>query len=170
VILILFFAAGSDYNGTVAPQVFIFSSHVRIITFQLPLINDSIYEISESLAASLSFPGPMPPRASIGPDTANITIVDEDCKYIFHFCTEFMLLLLVLVGSLSLLLNNSSPQGDRDLLSSVAMSSLETSRSILKSLISSEKCTSSSAMKSHCEVISVACYAHAHLNILLWSC
>jgi hypothetical protein len=74
-------AAGSDYNGTVAPQVFIFSSDVRIITFQLHLIDDSIFEISESLTASLSFSGPTPPRAFIGSDTANITIVDEDCKY-----------------------------------------------------------------------------------------
>jgi hypothetical protein len=77
-----FFAAGSDYNGPVAPQVdFILSSDVRIITFQLPLIDDTIFETSESLTASLSFPDPMPPRAFIEPGTANITIVDEDCKY-----------------------------------------------------------------------------------------
>jgi hypothetical protein len=77
------FAAGSDYDGTVAPQVFIFSSDVRIITFQLPLIDDNTFEISENLTACLSFPGPMPPpRASIGPDTPDIIIVDEDSKYL----------------------------------------------------------------------------------------
>jgi hypothetical protein len=79
--VMLLISAGLDYNGTVAPQVFIFSSHVETVTFQLPLINDSVYEISESLTASLSFPGPMPPQAFIGPDTANIYIMDEDCRY-----------------------------------------------------------------------------------------
>jgi hypothetical protein len=76
------FAAGYDYDGTVAPQVFIFSSDVSIITFQLPLIDDGIFEISESLLAHLSLPSPMlPPRAFSGPDTADIIIVDEDSKY-----------------------------------------------------------------------------------------
>jgi hypothetical protein len=74
-------AAGFDYNRTVAPHVFIFSSDVGTITFQLPLTNDSIFEISESLTASLSFPGSMPPRVSITPNTADITIVDEESKY-----------------------------------------------------------------------------------------
>jgi hypothetical protein len=96
----VFFTAGSDYDGTVAPQVFIFSSDVSIITFRLPLIDDSIFETSENLTAHLSFPGPMlPPRASIVPDTADIIIVDEDSKYFssvrncWHFICFFMHLL-----------------------------------------------------------------------------
>jgi hypothetical protein len=80
VVIIIIFTAGSDYNGTVAPRVFTFSSDVSIHSFQLPLINDSTFETSESLTASLSFTGPMPPGVSIGPDTVNITIEDEDCK------------------------------------------------------------------------------------------
>jgi hypothetical protein len=34
----------------------------------------------------------MPPQSSIEPDTANITIVDEDCKY-FTTCLHVIIIL-----------------------------------------------------------------------------
>jgi hypothetical protein len=95
------FTAGSDYNGTVGPGVFTFSSDVSIHSYKLPLINDSTFEISESLTASLSFAGPMPLLVSIGPDTANIIIENEDCKYFRTVCISFAINFMhLLPGSL----------------------------------------------------------------------
>jgi hypothetical protein len=63
-------------------MVFTFSSSVNTTTFQLPLVDDDILEADENLTASLSFTGGMvPPRVSIVVATAELTIVNDDCKY-----------------------------------------------------------------------------------------
>ena len=54
-------------------------------TCEVPLVNDTVFEITESLNATLSFPGGIaPPRVSIAQGTTQITILDDDCEWIYE--------------------------------------------------------------------------------------
>ena len=48
-------------------------------------MNGTVFEITESLNAALSFPGgTAPPRISIAQETTQITILDDDCEWIYE--------------------------------------------------------------------------------------
>ena len=48
-------------------------------------MNDTVFEITESLNATLSFPGGIAlPRVSITQETTQITILDDDCEWIYE--------------------------------------------------------------------------------------
>ena len=52
-------------------------------------MNDTVFEITEILNATLSFPGGIaPPRASIVQETTQITILDDECEWIYHACSS----------------------------------------------------------------------------------
>ena len=71
---------GNDYvnNG---PQILVFDSDITSLSIPLQLTDDSIFELTEMLQASLSFPaGVAPERVILDPDLANITIVDDYSK------------------------------------------------------------------------------------------
>ena len=47
--------------------------------------DDTIFELTESVNAALSFPGGIaPPRVSIAQGTTQITILDDDCEWIYY--------------------------------------------------------------------------------------
>ena len=50
-------------------------------TISLPIIDDDTSELTENFQASLSFVGAAPPRMSIDPGVATITILDDDGKF-----------------------------------------------------------------------------------------
>ena len=71
---------GSDYNG-IASLDFTFDSVTRTVDASVPLVGDSIFELTELFGASLSFPGAPPPRVTLAPDNAQVTILDDDGQY-----------------------------------------------------------------------------------------
>lgn len=81
------FTDDSDYSDD-GVQTFIFSSSNNSFTFNLYLIDDNVYELTEILSAILTFSsGIGPPRASFATESANITICDDDCKDFTRFYT-----------------------------------------------------------------------------------
>ena len=46
----------------------------------VPLIRDNTTELTEQFGASLAFPGAPPSRVSLAPDTAQVTILDDDSQ------------------------------------------------------------------------------------------
>ena len=56
------------------------------LTFDIPLtlVDDDVFELTETLQASLSFPGGIaPPRVLIDPGLATVTIFDDDGEFIY---------------------------------------------------------------------------------------
>ncbi len=45
------------------------------------LVDDDIYELTESFSASLSALS-LPPFITLGPDAATATVADDDCKWV----------------------------------------------------------------------------------------
>ena len=76
---------GNDYLD-ISAQAFVFDPSISSFSVNVPLINDNIFELTESLQAGLSFLGPPPPRATIDPAQADIQILDDDGKvqFILH--------------------------------------------------------------------------------------
>ena len=69
----------SDYNGLVVQ--FAFDSTTRIVNVSVPLIGNSIFELTELFGASLAFPGAPPSRVALVPDTAQVLILDDDGQH-----------------------------------------------------------------------------------------
>jgi hypothetical protein len=67
---------GSDYSGFAGE--FTFDSTTRTVNAPVPLVDDSIFELTELFGASLAFPGDPPSRVTLAPDTAQVTILDDD--------------------------------------------------------------------------------------------
>ena len=71
---------GTDYVNT-GPQTLVFNSGITRQSITLPLVDDSIFELTEMLQASLSFPGgDAPERVILDPDLASITVFDDDSE------------------------------------------------------------------------------------------
>ena len=51
------------------------------INISVHINDDSTYELTELFNISLAFPGAPPPRVSLAPDTAQVTILDDDGQY-----------------------------------------------------------------------------------------
>ena len=65
-------SGGSDYTD-VGPFTFTFNSTNRQFTFDVPLVDDDIFEITESLNATLE-------DATGAERTTQINCLDDDCK------------------------------------------------------------------------------------------
>ena len=75
----LCYVDGSDYSAPVDGQMLQFGPGNLTFDIPLTLVDDAIFELTETLQASLSFPGGIaPPRALINPGLATVTIFDED--------------------------------------------------------------------------------------------
>ena len=68
--------AGSDYSESVIQ--FTFDSATREVDVSVPIISDSLFELTELFNASLAFTGAPPPRISLAPASAQVTIRDDD--------------------------------------------------------------------------------------------
>ena len=69
-----FSPGGSDYTP-VGPFTFAFNATVNQLSFDVPLIFDEVFEVTESLTSILSFShGIAPPRASIQDGNTQIRI------------------------------------------------------------------------------------------------
>ncbi len=79
--------------------MFTFTASNDFIRVPIPLINDSIYELTETFTAGLSFTSDVPPRTTISPNSATITIIDDESmfkKSIIGFNLSFISSSLVL--------------------------------------------------------------------------
>ena len=73
------YTAGSDFDST--GGVFTFNvSSVMIYTFNVPLVNDDIYEFIENFIVQLSFVEAAG-RVTIDPDSAQVLIKESDGNY-----------------------------------------------------------------------------------------
>ncbi len=81
-------------------MVFTFNSFNDFVRVPIPLMNDSIYELTETFIAGLSFTSDFPPRTTISPDNATITIIDDESMFkkiyskdsIYHLAIFLLLL------------------------------------------------------------------------------
>ncbi len=62
------------------------------IQVPVSLINDGVYELTETFSASLTFTSDVPPRTTISPNNANITIIDDESMFLnilpLEYCPE----------------------------------------------------------------------------------
>ena len=70
----------NDYNGFVGLE-FIFDSAISTVNVSVPVIGDNVFELIEQFGATLTFPGAPPPRVTLVPDSAQVTILDDDGQY-----------------------------------------------------------------------------------------
>ena len=71
---------GSDYRGFAGIE-FTFDSVTSTADVSVPLIGDNAFELTELFGASLAFPGARPPRVTLAPDTAQVTVLDDDGQH-----------------------------------------------------------------------------------------
>ncbi len=71
---------GADFINA-GPLVFTFTASYDFIQVPIHLIDDGIYELTEIFTASLSFTSDVPPRFTISPNIANITIIDDESMF-----------------------------------------------------------------------------------------
>ena len=69
--------AGSDYSESVGIE-FTFDSATTEVDVLIPIMDDSTFELTELFGASLAFPGAPPPRVTLAPASAQVTILDDD--------------------------------------------------------------------------------------------
>jgi hypothetical protein len=75
------FTAPSDYAGI--SQVLTFSSSMTLQTVNVNIVDDDLLEIDEVFSASLALVNPdADERVQLQPDSAIVTIIDEDGEYI----------------------------------------------------------------------------------------
>ena len=67
-------ADSADYSGFAGIEFTV----TRTVDASIPLIDDTTFELSELFGASLAFPGTPPSRVTLAPDTAQVTILDDD--------------------------------------------------------------------------------------------
>ena len=68
---------GNDYTG-ISSLLPTFGPTTSSIHILVNINNDNIFELTEMFSAALSFPGDPIPRVTLLPDSAQITIFDED--------------------------------------------------------------------------------------------
>ena len=49
-----------------------------LVAISVPLVDDGIFELTETFQARLEFPGAPPERVTIDPGEADVTIIDND--------------------------------------------------------------------------------------------
>ena len=70
-------SGGNDYVR-IPPLLLTFDPSTSHIDVSVTLLNDSIFELTEKFSATLSFPGDPLPGVTLSPDSAQITIFDDD--------------------------------------------------------------------------------------------
>ena len=70
---------GSDYSELTA--LYTFDSTIGTKDIPVPITDDGIFELTELLSASLTFPGAPIPRVILAPDSAEVTILDDDGQH-----------------------------------------------------------------------------------------
>ena len=75
-------ADGNDYNS-VGTFLLTFDSATTSIDVPVTIIDDTVFELTESFIVTLSFPGAPVPGVTLDPDSAQTTILDDDGWYIF---------------------------------------------------------------------------------------
>lgn len=78
-VVVVVVADGSDYID-IGVMIVTLSATQNAVTITFPLIDDDVFEITELLSASLSFGVEEPARVTISPDSAQISILDDDSK------------------------------------------------------------------------------------------
>ena len=75
-----------DYISVLSPNQFVFSAanQGNSMCTNIPIVDDSVFELNENFFADLSFNvAELPDRVTISPSATEVIIVDNDCK---HFC------------------------------------------------------------------------------------
>ncbi len=57
----------------------------RTIRVPVSLIDDDIYELTETFTAGLNFTSDVPPRTTISPNNATITILDDESMFLNNY-------------------------------------------------------------------------------------
>ena len=68
---------GNDYTG-ISDLSLTFGPNTSSIDIPVDINNDNVFELTEMFSAALSFPGDPIPRVTLSPDSAQITIFDDD--------------------------------------------------------------------------------------------
>ena len=68
---------GDDYTG-VGNFLLTFDSVNTDIDVPVTIVNDTVFELTESFIATLAFPGAPPTGVILDPDSARTTIFDDD--------------------------------------------------------------------------------------------
>ena len=78
ILLFILFTDGNDY--IITELLLTFDSVTTTIDVPVTIIGDTVFEVTESFNATLSFPGAPVPRdsVSLAPDSAQTTILDND--------------------------------------------------------------------------------------------
>ncbi len=79
-ILILIFVEGDDFTNN-GPFVLTFNRSNQVAQVRVPLTNDSVYELTETFTAGLSFVSSVIPLVTFSPNEATVTIRDDESKY-----------------------------------------------------------------------------------------
>ena len=74
------FVVGADYTSPAGVNTFNLDGSNSVITVDIPLNNDDIYELTEIFFSNLAFPFAPPERVTINPNRAKITILDDNSK------------------------------------------------------------------------------------------
>ncbi len=62
-------------------MVFTFNASNDFARVPIFLMNDTFYELTETFTANLSFTSDVPPRTTISPNSATITIIDDESMF-----------------------------------------------------------------------------------------
>ena len=68
---------GNDYSG-ISNLLLTFNSITTVIDIPVTINDDNVYELTEMFNATISFPGDPLPRVTLSPESALISIIDED--------------------------------------------------------------------------------------------
>ena len=68
---------GNDYSG-ISNLLLTFNSITTVIDIPVTINDDNVYELTEMFSAAISFPGDPLPRVTLSPESALISIIDED--------------------------------------------------------------------------------------------
>ena len=77
-----FLSVSSDYVNDLGSGDIILTADNSSVTISFTLVDDSFYELTERLSASLSFSGAAIDRVTLDPSLAEVIINDDDGKYI----------------------------------------------------------------------------------------
>lgn len=69
---------GSDFVAD--EEMLVLDPENATLSILIPILDDDVFELTETLQAVLSFPGTPPPRVTISQDITSIAILDDDCK------------------------------------------------------------------------------------------
>ncbi len=75
-----FLVDGDDFINA-GPMMFTINASNDFVRVPISLMNDAFYELTETFIANLSFTSDVPPRTTISPNSATITIIDDESMF-----------------------------------------------------------------------------------------